>query len=178
MISSLINMKTASLKQEVDLSDLKNQIDAIRIVYEKLNVSEQIARIDFKEYVQDLLSTIFSSYSGKSVLTETTIPSITLPTGIVVPLGLIINEIATNAVKHGFTFEQERRFSLRMEEDTSNAGYILTLSNNGRPFPDRVDVDNPKTLGLQLIRALVDQLNGTLELKRKPHPKYTIRFSQ
>ena len=121
-----------------------------------------------------------------------------------VPLGLLINEIATNAMKHGFTDDQEPWFSIDLKEDTSvrrvrgregstvgppaasPAGlpaaaeqarhYILTLANSGRPFPEDIDCDNPEILGLRLIAALVDQLDGTMELKRKPHPVFTIRF--
>ena len=63
-----------------------------------------------------------------------------------------------------------------MEKDAVNNEYLLTLYDNGRPFPETVDLDNPSSLGLQLISALVGQLNGTIELQRSPHPLFTIRF--
>jgi hypothetical protein len=55
--------------------------------------------------------------------------------------------------------------------------HTLTLSNNGSPFPAHIDLNNPKTLGLRLLTALVDQLGGTIELEREPHPVFTIRFN-
>lgn len=99
-----------------------------------------------------------------------------LHTRTAVPLGLMINELATNAVKHGFTDNTEARFDVALEKDGSGEAYLLRAANSGRPFPDTIQLDNPDTLGLQLISALVQQLEGTIDLKRKPHPVFTIRF--
>lgn len=63
-----------------------------------------------------------------------------------------------------------------MDEDSTGEDYILTISNSGRPFPEDVDVENPQGLGLQLVSALVAQLQGTLELQREPQPAFTIHF--
>ena len=92
------------------------------------------------------------------------------------PLGLIINEIATNAIKHGFNEKETAVFSIKMEKDKEKNQYELTLSNTGKPFPEEIDIENTDTLGLRLISALVAQIGGTIDLKRKPHPVFTIRF--
>lgn len=174
MISSLINLKDAALGAQADLSDIKHQIDAIRLIHEKLFQTEEITRIDFKSYIQELLSTVFS-FSERPVRIDNTIGDVYLETKKAIPLGLIINEIATNAVKHGFTGE-ESRFIADLKEDTAADQYILTLANTGKPFPEHIDIENPDTLGLRLIAALVEQLNGSLELQRSPHPVFTIIF--
>ena len=101
---------------------------------------------------------------------------ISLPTRTAIPLGFIVNEIATNAVKHGFTDNEEPRFKIDLTTDKADNCTVVTLANTGKPFPEDIDLDNPETLGLQLITALVDQLHGTLELQRKPHPVFTITF--
>jgi hypothetical protein len=54
--------------------------------------------------------------------------------------------------------------------------YTLTAYNNGWPFPGRIDMTNPEMLGLRLISALVEQIEGTIELQRGPHPVFTTRF--
>jgi len=87
----------------------------------------------------------------------------------------VINEIATNAIKYGFTSE-EARFSVNMKKDAESKHYILTLSNTGNPFPEEIGLENPETMGLQLISSLVAQLNGTVELQKNPNPVFTIRF--
>jgi PAS domain S-box-containing protein len=176
MIQSLLNLKNSALGNSVDLSDVLHQIDAIRIVHGKLSQSEDITHIDAKEYLHDLLDTLFTTFSSKAVLVEYDIDDIPLHTRTAVPVGLVTNEIAINAIKHGFTDGKEHRFSISLKEDPQGENYILTLSNTGQSFPEDVDLDNPKTLGLRLISAIVSQLNGTVTLVRKPHPEFTIRF--
>jgi two-component sensor histidine kinase len=105
---------------------------------------------------------------------ETNIEVESICTRKIVPIGLIINEIATNAIKHGFLENQEAILSINMYSETGQ--HILKISNNGRPFSEDVELDNPDTLGLRLITALVMQLEGTIELEREPHPVFTIRF--
>jgi two-component sensor histidine kinase len=93
-----------------------------------------------------------------------------------VVLGVIVNELATNAIKHGFTDAQEPRFRLSVAPDGRGEGYVLTAGNSGRPFPDGVTIENPQSLGLRLVNALVAQIGGTLALEREPSPTFTVRF--
>jgi two-component sensor histidine kinase len=174
MISSLINLKDSSLGPQVDLSDISRQIDAIRIVHEKLYQGEEITHIDLREYIQELLSTVFS-FSRRKVVIENDIEHISIQTRTAIPIGLIVNEIATNAIKHGFT-EEEARFTVDIKENASGNRFVMKLSNTGNPFPEDIDLDNPNTLGLQLISNLVEQLEGTVELQHKPITKFIIRL--
>lgn len=176
MVTSLINLKDSSLGDTVDLSDIVHQVDTIRIVHEKLFKKEQITSVRLAGYIREIIQTIFSSFTAKQVTVNCSIPDISLPTRDAVSIGLIVNEIATNAVKHGFTDEQEPGFSVEMVEEAGRNRYVLKLANRGKPFPENVDLRKPKTLGLQLVSALVNQLQGTLELNRQPHPVFTIRF--
>jgi two-component sensor histidine kinase len=176
MVSSLISLKDASLGDSVDLSDLSNQIDAIRIVHEKLFQTEDVTRINVREYAEHLLETVLS-FSGTPVEIENKMDAVKIHTRKAVSLGLIINEIATNAVKYGFRDDgNTSRFTASMKKDEASGQFVLKLSNSGEPFPADIDIEQPETLGLQLITVLVDQLQGTLELQREPHPVFTIRF--
>ncbi|MCF7938556.1 MAG: hypothetical protein K9L68_08155 [Spirochaetales bacterium] len=176
MVTSLIQLKDKILGKEVDLSDITHQINAIRIVHEKLYKTEEIDTINVRDYVNELLHTIFSSFTEKYINLKSEIADITLDTKTAIPLGLIINEVATNAIKYGFDTGAEPVFSVTLKENTDQELYILTLSNNGRPFPEDIDLNNPNTLGLQLISVLTSQIKGNLELERAPHPVFTIRF--
>ena len=91
-------------------------------------------------------------------------------------LGLIFNEIATNAIKHGFNEKEEAVFSIQLEKDKEKNLHTLILSNSGNPFPQDIGLDNPRTLGLRLITALTKQLGGTIDLQKKPNPVFTMRF--
>lgn len=175
MVSSLINLKDSALGDAADLSDIARQIDAIRIVHEQLYLSGDVQFLDAVDYITDLLATVFS-FTKKHITIQQNIDVHTISTKTAVTLGLIINEIATNTVKHGFPEAETGTFKLSLTEDRDGHGSVLILSNTGNPFPKDVELDHPGTLGLQLIRALVDQLDGTIDLQREPHPVFTIRF--
>jgi two-component sensor histidine kinase len=175
MVSSLISLKERSLGDTVDLSDLSRQLDAIRFIHERLTVSENITRIHVNEYIDTLLDTVFPP-SYREVQVETEIETEYLPSGTALQIGLIINETATNALKYGFTEDVEPRFSVELKENRTEHEHALVISNSGNSFPDDIPIENPTTLGLRLISALVTQLQGKLELQRRPHPVFTIRF--
>lgn len=176
MVSSLVSLKDSSLGDGVDLSDIRRQIDAIIKVHEALQQSEDVRNISLKPYLEDILSAVLQSFRSRGITIDSQIPDISVGTKAALPLGLIINETATNAIKHGFLANNEEiRFTVRMEKDEEN--YVLTICNTGGPIPEHVDLENPHTLGLQLISALVSQLQGELEIKRAPHPTLTIRIA-
>ena len=175
-ITSLINLKNAALGESVDLYDIIHQIDAIRIVHEKLYTTGDITHISIREYLHDLLSTVFASFVERPVEIIDKIEEHRIPTKTAIPIGLITNEIATNAIKYGFPGHESPRFTVAFRRDTVSGTQTLILSNTGAPFPEDIDFDNPATLGLRLISALAEQLDGTVELARKPHPLLTIRF--
>ncbi|MFP4444379.1 MAG: sensor histidine kinase, partial [Spirochaetia bacterium] len=174
MVSSLISLKEG--ETDYDLSDLKHRIDVIKLVHEKLHQQNDIEHIALKEYFQELLESIFYSTSRWTVQIINNIEDVSIPQKAAIPLGLVVNEIATNAVKYGFTNNEEARFSVDMMKDSDGKHYSLTLSNTGNPFPEEIGLENPETMGLQLVSSLVAQLNGTIELQKKPNPVFTIRF--
>jgi PAS domain S-box-containing protein len=176
MVSSLIQLKDNNLGEEVDLSDIARQVDAIRIIHEKLYQHKQTDHIDMRDYVQEILSTVFS-YPSLNIRIENEVDHISLDTRTAVTVGLIVNEIATNAVKHGFTEGSEETFHAEMRRDGPDGSLFLELSNTGRPFPEDVDFENPDSLGLQLIHSLGAQLDGRLELRKEPYPVFTLSFS-
>jgi two-component sensor histidine kinase len=175
MVSSLVSLKDMALGDGVDLSDIRHQIDAIQIIHQKLHESGRITHIQVRDYIEDLLQTIFSFFATRAVHIDTEIEEIALPTKQAIPLGLIINEMATNAIKHGFTHQGEARFRVSMSTG-EHGDQLLIVSNSGGPFPADIDLYNAETLGLQLITGLVEQLAGTIELQRSPEPTYTVRF--
>ena len=103
-----------------------------------------------------------------------------------VPLGIIVNELVSNSLKHAFTGRDkgEIRIKLHREEngECKNEGckstsFTLTVSDNGVGIPENLDIEDLDSLGLQLVTSLVDQLDGELELKRNNGTEFTIRFT-
>lgn len=176
MISSLINLKQSALKDKLDLSDLKHQINAIRIVHDKLHSSHEYSFIDFEAYSRELLKEIFSASTTPPVKLEIEMEDAELPAKTIIPLGLILNETATNAIKHGFSPDTEAHFKVHMSRDPQLDQYSLSLSNSGKPFEGTLDTTSAETVGVPLIKALVAQIRGTLELETEPQTNFIIKF--
>lgn len=176
IISSLINLKIHSIDADIDLSDLVHQVEAVRIIHEKLYKSENISYIEFRHYIQDLLDTLFRPFKSDRIVIENTIEPLHISTKLAVPLALIVNEIATNAIKYGLPNRDRFLFYISLQRDEQSDHYTLTAGDNGAVFPESVDFTNTETLGLRLITSLVAQINGSVELRKSPSPRYTISF--
>lgn len=174
IISSLIFLTEESLPDGVSLSDLRNQIEAVRFAHEQLQEAGDEDAVEMAPYLRGLLLTVFETSSADPVRLDVRAQGVVLSGGQAVSVGLIANELATNACKHGFAEGDDRHFSIELTGGEDE--YVLTVSNSGRPFPDDVDPSSATTLGLQLVVNLAQQLRGELELTRRPQPVFTIRF--
>jgi two-component sensor histidine kinase len=102
-----------------------------------------------------------------------------------VPLGIIINELVSNSLKHAFPgrdkgkieikLHREKRGECEIESDKSTT-FFLSVSDNGIGIPEDFDIEDIDSLGLQLVTSLVDQLDGEIELKSNSETEFTIRF--
>jgi PAS domain S-box-containing protein len=176
MISSLIDLKKSSATGSADLADIKHQIDAIRIVHGRLHQSQTVSNVALDEYLNDLLANLIPSAAGAPITVEKKLEDIVVPTRQAVPVALIVNELATNAVKYGVPENARPVFSVDLARDPHTRDCILMIANNGPPIPAKISLENPSTLGLRLVSGLVEQLDGRIELKRSPTPAFTIRF--
>lgn len=175
MITSLVNLKDAAAGDEVDLSDLRNQVRAVSIVHDQLRMhSGSPQTVCLAGYVDDLLAGVFDLSPQRPVAVELAIPNMHVGSRSAVTIGLVLTELATNAMKYGFREGDAARFSVRLVPLDDERCYRLTVSNSGNPFPDTVDPYRHETMGLGLVDTLVRQLNGTLEIRRSPTPVFTM----
>jgi PAS domain S-box-containing protein len=176
IISSLISLKTDHPDTGSALRDISRQIDAIRIVHEKLYKSNEVSSIHLRDYFQDLLKSVFGTFAGRNVTIENLVEDVTVPANLAVSLGLVVNEAATNAIKHGFCDEQEAVFTLTLQKAGIGPAYSLTLENNGNPFTEKITKPGQGGFGMQLMDSLVQQMSGKLEISRTPALKLCITF--
>jgi two-component sensor histidine kinase len=177
LVASLISLKDRALGNAADLSDVMNQVNAVVAVHQQLQTTDNVTHIPFRAYIDELLTGVFSQWRGESVAVEAEIEDVEIPTRTAMQLGLILNELATNAMKYGFRPGEKPRFKVGFHVDAGNGQWVLEVSNSGAPFPEDVSLKDPQTLGLQLITASVKQLDGTMEVDRSPRPVFTIRIS-
>jgi PAS domain S-box-containing protein len=176
LVSSLISLQKASSTDPTSIENIQRQIDAIRFVHDKLNRRDSVDRVDMRTYIQELLDTIFANFTQSSVEIENDIEVAPLPGEIALPLGLITNELATNTMKYGIPEAGGARFSISMSRSDSTGEYFAAVENNGPPIPESVDFENPRSLGLQLVQALSNQVHASMSVTRAPHPRFELRF--
>jgi two-component sensor histidine kinase len=145
------------------------------LIHERLYQSENLARIDFGEYLRSLVGFLARSYNIPHVEVKIHVKSISLPVNSAIPCGLIVNELVSNALKYAFPggLRGQVDISLTLMKGTSG---VLTVADNGVGFPPEIDFRSTKTLGLQLINTLTLQINGTIELIRSGGTTFSITF--
>ena len=169
VISSILNLQSGYIGDEGLKDIFKESQDRIRsmaLIHERLYKSGDLASIDCPEYIRALTTIIFRSYSSSGVRLTLDVKDIELDIDTSVPLGLILNELCTNALKYAFpegAFKGpgELLVSLGSAEDDN---YELVVSDNGVGLPEDLDLDKIDTMGLNLVKSMVRQLGGTLEM--------------
>ncbi|HEX3034662.1 MAG TPA: PAS domain S-box protein [Thermodesulfobacteriota bacterium] len=178
IISSLLNLQSRTVKGKKALEKFKesqNRVKSMALIHEKLYQSKDLERVDFSEYIRSLLSYLFNSYGvGSRVKLKIEVDEIFMNIDKAIPCGLIINEIVSNSLKHAFPGGD--RGEVRVECRENGGSYSLIINNDGIPFPENVDFRKTKSLGLQLVCALVDQLRGSIELVRSGGTEFRIKF--
>ena len=161
------------------LKDSQNRIKSMALIHEKLYNSKDLIGIDFGEYLRDLVANLFRSYSidPNQIKLKMEINNISLGLDTAIPCGLIINELVSNSFKYAFPDGRKGEISVNIIPINNNQ-FILTVRDNGIGFPEDLDIKKSKTLGLQLVDNLVEQLDGTIELDRSTGTDFKITFKE
>ncbi|MGD0235319.1 MAG: histidine kinase dimerization/phosphoacceptor domain -containing protein [Syntrophorhabdales bacterium] len=178
IISSLLNLQSKYIKDDQALEMFKesrNRIRSMTLIHEKLYRSKDLANIDVAEYIQNLSSNLFRSYSAGRVSLKTQVDDILLGIDTAIPCGLIINELVSNSLKHAFPEKQGEIF---VDLHRDDGRFTLIVRDNGVGLPESVDFRNTDSLGLQLVCTLTDQLDGAIELNRIGGTEFKITFGE
>jgi PAS domain S-box-containing protein len=177
IITSLLNLQARTIDDPVVLKTIKDsqsRIKAMALVHERLYRSGDISSINLKDYIQFLAKELFSFYGIKPQHIRFTInaPAIKVNIDTAIPLGLIVNELISNAIKYAFPMERKGEIVIDITKDKNKIS--LVVRDNGVGIPADFDWRNAKSLGLRLIISLVEQLLGTIELDRSTGTVFTI----
>jgi two-component sensor histidine kinase len=180
IITSLIRLQLGSTQHlearqllEVSLS----RISSIASVHELLYKSNQFASIDYREYIQELVSSLINTMIGdKEIQVDIEVDDVKIPLEMAIPLGLLINEILTNSIKHAFPSKEKDRIFLKLSK-INDEQLILSIGDNGKGFDPEIHLNSStETLGISLIENLAEQLSGILELMPGEGTTYELRF--
>lgn len=147
-------------------AESQNRIRSMALVHEKLYRATDLSKINFPEYVDGLARLLFQSYGVNKERIRIEVPkaSVFLSIEAAVPCGLIVNELISNSLKHAFSPERPGRILVEVKAEKSGEA-VISVSDDGRGLPSGFDIEKADSLGLQLVRSLVRQLNGRIEVR-------------
>ena len=182
-VSSLLSLQSRNVQEDKMKNLLKstqNRVISMAMVHEMLYMRKDISQIEYRSYVQELSEYLIRSIKGldSKVNLKIDIPEIKLGIDTAIPLGLLINEAVTNALKYGFADDQEGEIYIALKKEIDKH-YVLNIGDNGVGFPDTINYKNSKSLGLKLIHNLARQLKGSIQKDTsKKGTNYIIRFQE
>ncbi|MFZ0442721.1 MAG: histidine kinase dimerization/phosphoacceptor domain -containing protein [Methanobacterium sp.] len=180
IISTLLTLQSYSKKNNVNdmYRESQNRIQSIALIHENLYHSEDLAHINFETYVKGLITDLFDSYgvNASKIKLNLKIEEVTLGIETAIPCGLIINELVSNSLKHGFNNIETGIVSVELNK-LDESKYALNVSDTGEPFLDSLDILSNDSLGLELIKNLADQLDANLSFN-KDNKEFIIIFKE
>ncbi|MCH2224670.1 MAG: PAS domain S-box protein [Crocinitomicaceae bacterium] len=179
VISSFLNLQFNGINDKLvqdALSKSKDRINSMALIHNRLFQSENLSSINFGEYINQLATSIKNSYSHINPKVNCLVHStkIFLNVDLSINLGLIITELLTNAYKHAFSERSEGQIQIEVAQ--SGDQFKLIISDNGIGLNNKKK--NVQSLGLEIVEALIDQINGTIEITSNEGLKYVISFKE
>lgn len=182
VISSIFSLQSQSLEDEQALAILEesqNRISSMALIHEKLYQAANLANIDFAEYIRDLTYHLLASYNVNPdwVQTKMQIESIQFNLDSAIPCGLLINELVSNSLKHGFPNQRSGKIHIFLGLiDAAEETIALKVEDDGVGLPEGFDPRKTSSLGVSLITSLTQQLRGTLKFQNNPGASFEITF--
>lgn len=180
VLLSLLRIQSRRIKDQHDLRLYKESQDRVRsmaLIHEELYQSKDYAQVNFSQYIRTLSSRLFHAYKVDTNRIRISIEAeeISLDINKAVPLGLVLNELLTNAIQHAF--EKNKGGTVQIQLHSLDKNQIrLGVKDDGKGFPQNVDFRNSDSMGMQLVCDLVKQLKGDIELKREKGTSFQITF--
>jgi len=179
VISSLLSLQSGTIRDPDVLKlfqESQHRIRSMALVHERLYASSDLSRVDVDAYLRSVTGHLMRSYAtGDAVLLDVEAGGLFLGVDVVIPCGLIINELVSNAIKHAFPDGRRGRIVVGLRADGDEA-LCLEVRDDGVGIPASVDPARTESLGLRLVVALTEQHGGTLEVVRGHGSRFIARF--
>ncbi len=178
VITGMLMLQAETLKEPsaiAALKDAQGRVRSMMVLYDKLYRSADFKSISIKEYLTSLIHEIIGNFPGHtSIKVETRIDDCILEAKTLSPVGIILNELLTNAMKHAFTDKEKGAIEVSLSIKDNHA--ILMLQDNGAGIPESIDTGNSTGFGLQLVNMLTEQLEGTIRIEREKGARFVLEF--
>jgi len=179
MAINLLNIQSFYLDNEKALSAIKqsgNRMYAMSLIHQRLYQTDNLELIEMSRYIPELIEYIRDSYTGVvPVFFQTQVDPIRLDVAEAVPVGLIINEAVTNAIKYAFPGRQSGMIRVLLQQLPDDQ-ILLEISDDGVGLADDFNWLNKRSMGMQLIDGFNQQLDGRLSIQSRNGLVISINF--
>lgn len=167
VIVSLLNLQTIYIKDPkllTTLSEIQNRVRSMSLIHQKMYKTENLSTINLREYIEDLAQNLLETYRIKhSVQLDVNVTVEKFHSDTLTPLGLFINEVISNSLKHAFRDDMKGKITVELHAIKDHK-FSLVIGDNGRGMPSESG-SKRESFGTELISALSEQLNGTMEVE-------------
>jgi PAS domain S-box-containing protein len=182
IISSLLNLQASQMKDENALKmskESQSRIRSMALVHEKLYKSQDFSHINFSDYIRSLATHLFqfNQVNPNLIQLKMDLEDVFLDIQTAIPCGLILNELITNALKYAFPKNSRGEITVELHP-TADHAFQMVVKDNGVGIPEDMDIQDPKSFGLQIVTMLVNQLEGNMEVQRKDGAFFNIIFKE
>jgi len=171
-----LQMRRVQLPETISaLQDATSRIKSMGVLYEKLYRSSNFNEIEIKDYLITLINEVvwlFPNPDSVKILPK--IDNFNIDARISFPLGIMINELLTNSMKHAFIGRKKNRITVTAT--CRNQHVTISIQDNGIGIPESIDFTQSSGFGLQLVNLLTEQINGQIRLERGKGSKFIIEF--
>jgi two-component sensor histidine kinase len=166
VVSSLLNLQSRSISDSKALAAIKEGRDRVKsmaLIHQNLYSDDNLTGVDVKDYIEKLTQSLFASYNIQSdkIQLQTDIDSLNLDVDTVVPIGLILTELISNALKYAFD-ETQIEGSLQVKLKQEDGNLLLRVKDNGKGLPLNWSHENTSSMGYQLIRSFAAKMKALL----------------
>jgi predicted ATPase/two-component sensor histidine kinase len=182
LVSSLLDLQSSYIhNSQVNklLENCQNRITAMALVHQHLYSNSTLNKINFAQYIESLVDNLAELHDNqeRKIDLVLSLEPIEINIETANPCGLIINELVSNALEHGFVDRDEGNIWLSLKVNSLNQN-VLTIEDDGVGFKNNLNLYNSDSLGLELVCTLVEQINGKIELDRSKGTKIEITFAE
>ncbi len=184
VITSLLKLQSRYVKDEKILDifrESQNRIRSMASIHEQLYKTEDLARINFSAYIENLAKALVGSYKtiAGNIKLEVNVEDISFDSKTAIYCGLIINELVSNSLKYAFSESKDGKITININSRDNDENAQIIIKDNGKGIPDDFDLRNTESMGMQLVTMFVEgNLNGTVELNTDNGTEFRIKFKK
>ncbi|MBX9782609.1 MAG: ATP-binding protein [Chitinophagaceae bacterium] len=164
IISGLIDASVDSKSNDISLKDLESRIQSISFIHEQLYQKEDITKINLQEFIETLCSNLSKTYQTTNKIFFNINAHLLIETKLATQLALTLSELITNCIKHGGVNLNELAISVSAKK-LKNDKISISVSDNGKGFPENFEHPQKGSYGINMIKGLLKQMNGTVIFK-------------